>query len=107
MLTTEDGSFIKNNIDVFKQSGGNPAAEAKSQQLASLEDLIKLTEEQSAEQKTPESKPDSQEQSEEQDWQNDVDPATGLTYGELEKMSFEEIWNLMDKIDREGKPPSR
>jgi len=103
MLTTDDGSFIKNNIDVFKQSGGNPTAEAKSQQLASIEDLIKLTEEQSAEQKTPESKPDTQEQPGEQDWRNEVDPATGLTYGELEKMSFEEVWDLLTKLQNEGK----
>jgi prepilin-type N-terminal cleavage/methylation domain-containing protein len=103
MLTTDDGSFIKNNIDVFKQSGGNPTAEAKSQQLASIEDLIKLTEEQSAEQETPESKPDTQEQPEEQDWRSEVDPITGLTYGELEKMSFEEIWDLLTKLQNEGK----
>jgi len=92
MLTTDDGTFIKNNIDIFEQSGGNPPAEAKSEQLASLEDLVKLTEEQS----TPESK----EQSGEQAWRNKVDPITGLTFGELEKMTFEEIWDLFDKLGK-------
>lgn len=93
LLATEDGSFIKDNIDIFKQSDGNPTPEEKSQQAESVEDLIKPTEDKQSEQETTEI----------QDWLNEIDPLTGLTYGELEEMDFLEIWELLMKLKNEGK----
>lgn len=91
MLKTEDGSFVKDNLELFKENDGNPPPEAKEQQIKSDADLIeKLTEEQAepGEQKTPD----------EQDWRDEIDPFTGLTYGELVDMSTDELWALIKKL---------
>ncbi len=59
MLTTEDGSFVKDNLDIYKDSGGNPTPEAKSQQVESVDELEEMTEQETAESKTDEeSKPE-------------------------------------------------
>jgi prepilin-type N-terminal cleavage/methylation domain-containing protein len=83
LLTTEDGSFIKANLDLYKQTGGNPSEEEKSQQAKSLADL------KNKQSSSGEGEPA------DQGWQDEVDPKTGLTYGELEKMDFSEVWDLM------------
>jgi len=95
MLTTEEGSFVKNNLDIYKESNGNPPPEAKNQQVESDADLIELIEQQPepAEQEPAEQEPDEWEK-----WQDQVEPLTGLTYGELAGMSFDEIWELLDKL---------
>ena len=88
LLTTEEGSFIKANLDLYMNSNGEPSAEEKSQQAKSLADLKnknKLSEGTSADQ---------------QAWQDEIDPKTGLTYGELEQMDFSEIWELMQNKQR-------
>ena len=84
LLTTEDGSFIKGNLDLYMKSNGNPNAEEKSQQAKSLADL-----------KNKKSKSGEGTSADQQAWQDEIDPKTGLTYGELEKMDFSEIWELM------------
>jgi hypothetical protein len=89
MLTTEDGSFVKANIDLYKQSGGKPTAEEISQQIQSTAeraDIIKDTGEFS--EKTA---------AELEASKNERDPTTGLTYGELEEMDFQEILELIKK----------
>ena len=88
LLTTEDGSFIKANLDLYMGSNGNPSAEEKNQQAKSIADLKnknKSGEGASADQ---------------QAWQDEIDPKTGLTYGELEQMDFSEIWELMQNQRR-------
>ena len=84
LLTTEEGSFIKGNLDLYMNSNGNPNAEEKSQQAKSLADL-----------KNKKSKSGEGALADQQAGQNEIDPKTGLTYGELEKMDFSEIWKLM------------
>ena len=78
MLTTESGSFIKSNLDLYKRTDGNPNTEEKNQQISSEADLIK----QNAEQNTSGS-------------QEEIDPKTGLTYEELDKMDISEIWDIL------------
>jgi len=78
MLTTESGSFIKSNLDLYKRTDGNPSLEEKNQQISSEADLVR----QNAEQNLPGS-------------QEDIDPKTGLTYEELEKMDISEIWDIL------------
>ena len=39
LLTTEDGSFIKKNLDIYIHSNGNPSEEEKNQQAKSIADL--------------------------------------------------------------------
>ncbi len=87
MLTTEDGSFIKDNLNLYKDSNGNPGEDEKNQQAKSLTDL-----------KNKKSK--SGEGSADDAWLDEIDPKTGLTYGELKQMDFSEIWDLMQNQRR-------
>jgi prepilin-type N-terminal cleavage/methylation domain-containing protein len=89
LLTTEDGSFIKHNLDLYKRTNGNPSEEEKNQQAKSIADL-----------KNKKSTSGEGEPADEQTWQDEIDPKTGLTYGELEKMDFSEVWELMQKQRR-------
>ncbi|MCX5637675.1 MAG: hypothetical protein NTX52_08290 [Planctomycetota bacterium] len=99
MVTLEDGSFAKKNLDIFKASNGAPTAENKNQQVKSEVDLAKLTKtkEPTTEPTKEQGKPDAQETPAEDNWLNQIEPTTGLTYGELEKMDFQQIWDLFMK----------
>jgi hypothetical protein len=44
---------------------------------------------------TKQDEPGKQKAAGEQSSQDQIDPKTGLTYGELEKMDFSEIWELL------------
>jgi prepilin-type N-terminal cleavage/methylation domain-containing protein len=87
LLTAEDGSFVRHNLDIFKLNDGNPSEEDKKLQIQSESDLklLKVQQDTSGEQNTGEV----------EGWENEVDPKTGLTYGETENMEFSEIWDLM------------
>jgi len=87
LLTTEDGSFIKDNLDLYMNSNGNPSEEEKNQQAKSLADL-KNKRSQSGEGSADNAR------------QDEIDPKTGLTYGELEQMDFSEVWELMQNQRR-------
>jgi type II secretory pathway pseudopilin PulG len=103
MVTMEDGSFVKKNLDIFKGSEGNPTTESKNQQIKSEPELIEVAKEQAKEQgKSAETEePTEAETPAEDDWLNQIEPTTGLTYGEIEKMSFQEVWDLfMSKIQQ-------
>jgi hypothetical protein len=99
MVTTEGDSFIKTNLDLYKENNGAPPSSAISQQTASApysEALAsKLTESASQGPDVASSEPGA---STGQDWRNQVDPLTGLTYGELADMSLEETWDLLDSL---------
>ena len=87
MLTTEDGSFIKDNLDLYRDSNGNPGEEERNQQAKSLIDLKNKKRKAGV-------------GSANDSWQDEIDPKTGLTYGELEQMDFSEIWDLMQNQRR-------
>jgi prepilin-type N-terminal cleavage/methylation domain-containing protein len=87
LLTTEDGSFIKDNLDLYMSSSGNPSEEEKSQQAKSLADL-KNKRSQSGDGSADDARKD------------EIDPKTGLTYGELEQMEFSEVWELIQNQRR-------
>ena len=84
MLTTEDGSFIKRNLDIYSQNDGNPSPEDKQLQAKSIADL-----------REPTTRQGEQGAGDGQSWQDEIDPKTGLTYGQLEEMEFTEIWDLL------------
>lgn len=84
MLTTENGSFVKSNLDLYKRSNGNPSDEDKELQVESEADLI-----------NKQGKPGGGKDADVQGRQDDIDPKTGLTYEELDKMDFSEIWELL------------
>jgi type II secretory pathway pseudopilin PulG len=89
LLTTEDGSFIKKNLDIYIHSNGNPSEEEKNQQAKSIADL-----------KNKQSEPGDETSTDQQAWKDEIDPKTGLTYGELEQMDFSEVWDLMKNQKR-------
>lgn len=78
MFTTEDGSFIKSNLDLYKRTDGEPSAEEKNQQITSEADLVRKNDEQGLSGR-----------------QEEIDPKTGLTYEELEQMDVSEIWEIL------------
>lgn len=84
LLTTEDGAFVKSNLDVYKRSNGNPSEDDKKQQISSNAQLRNKTSSSGA--GTEGGQPSRQ---------DEIDPKTGLTYGELEQMDFSEIWDLV------------
>jgi len=86
MLTTEDGSFVRMNLDIYIDNKGNPNPEDKRQQVQSEAELIKL--------RGRQGKPGGPE-ADKQGWQDEIDPKTGLTYGELENMDVSEVWELL------------
>lgn len=51
MVTLQDGSFVKNNLDLYKESNGNPPPRVKDKQIKSELELTKLAEEEKAKQK--------------------------------------------------------
>jgi excisionase family DNA binding protein len=73
MLTTEDGSFIKINLDIYMQTDGNPSPEDKNGQISSKAELTGRNAGQGG----------------------DIDPKTGLPYEELEKMDISQIWDIL------------
>jgi len=87
MLTTEDGAFIKTNLDLYRASDGKPGDEQKNLQIGSIKDMLEQTDQ--------EYDLDEQDRSEEKNSLDEVDPATGLTYEELENMDFDEIMELI------------
>jgi prepilin-type N-terminal cleavage/methylation domain-containing protein len=93
MLTTENGSFVKNNLDLYKRTNGKPTDDEKKLQAGSEAELLQLRQHIGPS--------DGQNLSGQKDWQNEIDPATGLTYGELEQMDFNQIFELIKK--RQGK----
>ncbi|MFH1717942.1 MAG: prepilin-type N-terminal cleavage/methylation domain-containing protein [Planctomycetota bacterium] len=89
MLTTQDGSFIKDNLDLYMRTNGEPSAEEKNSQIKSESELRNKGS------KTGEGAGAGQ-----TGRQDEIDPKTGLTYGELEQMDFSEIWDLMQSRRR-------
>jgi prepilin-type N-terminal cleavage/methylation domain-containing protein len=91
LVLTEDGSFIRYNLDVFVRSSGDPTAEEKRTQVRSIRELAMSLRA-------------------EQEWQEGTggrpagpdgrDPAAGLSREELEKMDAGEIMDLVQRRQR-------
>lgn len=84
MLVTDDGFFVKSNLDIYVRSNGNPTPEQQRQQVSSRAEIM-----------AQQDKMDDIRAIGEQEGLDEVDPKTGLTYRELEQMDFSEIWDLM------------
>ena len=87
LLTLEDGSFVKSNLDIYIRSKGNPSDDDKKQQIKSKADLKNN--------KTKQPGDTSQ-----KGQKDEIDPKTGLPYSELEQMDFTQIWDLMKSRQR-------
>ncbi len=87
LVTAEDGRFIRYNIDLFKESQGDPSAEAKAKQVESVQELAMAL-------RTIQkglSGPDNGLQD------PGRNPLTGLSPEELEKMDIGEVIELLRK----------
>ncbi|MBN2588658.1 MAG: hypothetical protein JXA96_02260 [Sedimentisphaerales bacterium] len=85
MKMTEDDFFTTTNLDLFKLNDGNPSEEdIENLQISSSEDLSRIKMQQN---KT--------------NMKDEIDPKTGLTYGQMEQMDIQEIWDVL-KQSREG-----
>jgi hypothetical protein len=98
MLTLEDGSFVKQNIDLYKNSGGNPTAEQVQTQVQSEAELVQ----QGTGQGQGATGGQEAEMTQEE-WLDKIDPTTGLTNRQLDEMSVQELFDLFMK--RAGKEP--
>jgi hypothetical protein len=86
MLTIEEGFFVKHNLDLYKDADGEPSADEKNNQVSSIDQLLELAEE--------EFEPDGYDESDHQKQQDKVDPVTGLTSEQLDKMETSEVLDL-------------
>lgn len=86
LLTTDDGAFIKHNLDVYARSGGDPTEDEKDLQVDSIEALA-LT--------LQEAQGQTGGEFDTLGGGSDVDPATGLPYDQLEKMEVGEVMELL------------
>ena len=88
LLTTEDGLFIKYNLDIYKRTQGNPSEQDKADQVESIEDLA-LSLRSGQEGETG--------RSDAEQGADGIDPLTGLPYEELEKKDVREVMELLQK----------
>lgn len=79
MKTTVDGFFLVNNLDLFKKNNGTPSETDKTN--------LQITSEDDFKRKMTKENKDAIE--------NKTDSATGLTYGQLEKMDIKDIWEVL------------
>jgi len=84
LLTLEDGSFIKSNLDIYIRSKGNPTDAEKEKQIKSKAELKNKT-----------GQSGKAGDAGQQGQKDEIDPKTGLPYSELEQMDFTQIWDLM------------
>ncbi|UCE49561.1 MAG: prepilin-type N-terminal cleavage/methylation domain-containing protein [Phycisphaerales bacterium] len=89
MQVTDDGSFVKGNLDIYKASNGNPSPEDRRRQVSSMADLA-----------IQQDKLDDIKARGSQEGPGAIDPKTGLTYEELEQMDFSDVYELMKDRER-------
>lgn len=86
LLLTEDGAFIKYNLDIYVRSQGEPTEDEKDLQVESIAALALALEE---------ARGQTSSEAESPMGGGDVDPATGLPYDELEKMDVGDVMELL------------
>lgn len=86
MLTTEDGAFIRYNIDFYVRSNGDPSAEDRARQVESIEELAMSLRTRGQEQDPT---------SGSRQGADGIDPTTGLPYEKLEQMEIGEVIELL------------
>jgi hypothetical protein len=95
LLVTDDGAFVKQNLDLYKQAGGDPAPEQQKTQIQSKAQLTQQAKQSSktdqpGDQQTTDEKP-----VDEEAMKNEIDPTTGLTIKQIEQMDFQQLFELL------------
>ena len=83
LLTTSDGAFIRYNLDIYANSGGDPSEEDRARQVESIEDLAMRL------------------QGEAEGGEGEIDPTTGLPYEAPEQVDVSEVGERAR--DRQGR----
>ncbi len=96
MLVTDDGEFIKQNLDLYKEAGGAPTVEQQAAQIQSEADL------KTKGRQKQQDNPDEAQYSSEEEYMNAIDPTTGLTNREVEQMSFMDLFEILMKKKQQG-----
>jgi prepilin-type N-terminal cleavage/methylation domain-containing protein len=78
LLKTDEGSFVKMNLDLFVNNNGQPSEADKKSQVQSEAELLRLMQEQGM-----------------IGGKDEIDPKTGLTYDELKQLDTSEVLDLM------------
>ena len=92
LLTTDDGAFVRHNLDIYIASDGEPSEEDRARQVESIEELAMVLQ---AEGEAGEGETGVLEGA------GGIDPTTGLPYEELEQMEVGEVMDrLKDRQDR-------
>jgi len=101
MLTTEDGYYIKSELDLYKQTNGKPTAEDRNRMAKKVADLEEAKDGQ--DEKDEQDEPDEPDEKDEQDDTSDTDAPEekpertycGYTIEELMQMPFNELWQII------------
>jgi len=89
MLTMENDSFAKQNLDLYKSSGGKPSIEQQQSQVQTKDELV---------QEPMEDVLDEQEMlANKEAWLDEIDPLTGLPNRDIEEMTVQELFDLLMK----------
>jgi len=91
LLTTEDGFFIRYNLDIYKQSNGDPPDDEKARQVESIEELALSLKSQ---------RPGEAGGAPTRQGGGETDPLTGLPYEELQEKGIGEVMELLQKRQR-------
>ncbi|UCD53453.1 MAG: type II secretion system protein [Phycisphaerales bacterium] len=87
---TDEGAFIKYNLDIYRQGSGEPSEEDRARQVRSIEELAAAL---STEQETGDDAIEGA---------DGTDPTTGLPYDQLQRM---DVGDVMDRSrDRQNRP---
>jgi hypothetical protein len=86
LVTTEDGYFIRHNLDIYVRSNGEPTDEEKAEQVESIEDLALAIRQQME---------GTGETLNTGDSSDGKDSVTGLPFEELEKMGVGDVVDLL------------
>jgi prepilin-type N-terminal cleavage/methylation domain-containing protein len=89
MEVTDDGSFVKGNLDIYKAANGDPSPEDRQRQISSTAEF-EAEQRESGNINTGGG----------QQGADEIDPKTGLTYRELEQMDFPDVYNLIKERRR-------
>jgi hypothetical protein len=87
MLTTQDGYYIKGQLDLYMNSNGTPTAEDRAQQAKIDAEIIKQAKEQASQEKRAQESKQTGKPAEEPTYE-------GYTMKELEQMSLEELFRI-------------
>ncbi|UCE98975.1 MAG: prepilin-type N-terminal cleavage/methylation domain-containing protein [Planctomycetota bacterium] len=101
MPVTEDGYYIKNMVDLYKDNEGNPSIEDINRVAQADADLRESTKEQ--DEQTEEEQRDVAEPTEDETEESDTALICGYTVEELMQMDFEQIWEIISNCDQAGR----